>query len=374
MEKRDNIRKANHHNSILLFTILIGFCILAIMEILYGHAQIRTARESQAQVGTEGERQEQIGTEGESAQIGMAGEGSAQEKMGGKQNGSTKPANPLRDAKDASSDSMPGQDASEEKPTEDDSEYAMQIVVLGDSIMADQRENNQDVPTLIGEALDAKVYNLAIGGTTAALLKKEQYNFESWSSTGLLGVVNAIVGNIDPDVFEGYETEQILKECDFSQTDYFVIEYGINDFTSQQIPQSKYLENGEILGIDSEHTYVGAMEDAVSMLESHFPNARILIISPHYCQFFDGTKFVGDAYSLDYGYGTLVDYFRCAGYVADQHRTENTIFFNAMEESEIDAYTAEKYLEDGIHLSTLGRRMYADEAARRIYKDFYRAE
>lgn len=364
MERKDNVRKANRNNSILLFTILIGFCILAIMEILYGHAQIRTDRERQAQ----------IGTERKSAQIGTEGERPAQGELGGEQNGSTNLEKPTINEKGAASNSASGQDTVTEETAEDDSKSIMQIVVLGDSIMADQRENNQDVPTLIGEALNAKVYNLAIGGTTAALLSDEQYNFESWSSTGLLGVVNAIVGNISPNVFEGYETEHILQECDFSRTDYFVIEYGINDFTSRQIPQSRYLENGDVLEIDSEHTYAGAMEHAVDMLERHFPNARILIISPHYCQFFDDTKYVGDAYSLDYGYGTLVDYFRCAGYVAEQHRTENTFFFNAMEESDIDAYTADDYLEDGIHLSTLGRRMYADETARRIYKDFYRAE
>ena len=372
MENKDNMRKVNHNNHILLLTILIGFCILAIIEILYGQAQIRMERERMALEEENNRTMQELKAEWNDLQ-GKPGVGAESlEEMGGEQSDGTEPEKTLINAGDTSSDSVTGQEA--EEPTEDDSEYAMQIVVLGDSIMADQRENNQDVATLIGEACNAKVYNLAIGGTTAALMPNEQFNFASWGSTGLLGVVNAILGNINPDVFEGYETAQILKECDFSKTDYFVIEYGINDFLCRQIPQSRYLENGDILGIDSVHTYAGAMETAVDTLEGHFPNAKILIISPHYCQFYEGTTFVGDAYSMNYGYGTLVDYFRCAGYVAEQHRGQSTIFFNAMEESGIDAYTAEKYLEDGVHLTTLGRRVYADEAAKRINADFYREE
>ena len=42
--------------------------------------------------------------------------------------------------------------------------------------------------------------------------------------------------------------------------------------------------------------------------------------------------------------------------------------------SGIDAYTAEKYLEDGIHLSAEGRKQYADYAIRLIMGDFYPEE
>lgn len=374
MDKKNDLRKANRNSSILLFVILIGFCILAIIEILYGQAQTRMEQERLALEEENRQAVQELQAERNNLQ-GDPGVGvEFPEKMNGEQISGTEPEKTLTDAKDTSSDSAAGQDAESGEPAEDDSKYAMQIVVMGDSIMADQRENNQDVATLIGEACNAKVYNLSIGGTTAALMPNEPCNFASWSSRGLLGVVNAIVGNINPGVFDGYDTEKILRECDFSKTDYFVIEYGINDFLSRQVPQSIYLENGDILGIDNTYTYAGAMEVAVDALERSFPDAKILIVPPHYCQFYEGTAYVGDSYSLNYGYGTLVEFFGCARYVADRYREGGTIFFDSMEDSNIDAYTADKYLEDGTHLTTLGRRVYADEIAKRINRDFYREE
>lgn len=371
MENKDNLRKAGHNNSILLLTILIGFCILAIIEILYGQAQIRMERERMALEEENRQAVQELQAEWNDLQGNPSVDVESLEEMGGEQIGGTEPEKTLINTGDTSSDSAEGQDTESE---EDDGDYDMQIVVMGDSIMADQRENNQDVATLIGEACNAKVYNLAIGGTTAALLPGEQFNFESWYSTGLLGVVYAIVGDVKPEVFAGYETENLLKECDFSKTDYFVIDYGINDFQCRQVAQSRYLENGEVLDIDSVHTYAGAMEAAVSTLERHFPDAKILIVPPHYCQFFEGTAYIGDSYSLNYGCGTLVEYFRCARYVAEKYKDQNTIFFDSMDDSGIDAYTAEKYLEDGIHLTTLGRRVFADAIAERINRDFYREE
>lgn len=112
----------------------------------------------------------------------------------------------------------------------------------------------------------------------------------------------------------------------------------------------------------------------MSKLQDNFPDAKILLIAPHYCQFFSGETFIGDGYSLDYGYGTLVEYARACGYVYDQHRDENVMLYNAFEVSGIDAYTADDYLEDGVHLTSQGRRKYAEDLSRKILKDFYPEE
>ena len=52
----------------------------------------------------------------------------------------------------------------------------------------------------------------------------------------------------------------------------------------------------------------------------------------------------------------------------------NVLIYNAMEESGIDGYNADKYLEDGIHLTTEGRIQYADYLIRIIKGDFYPQE
>lgn len=374
MDNKNNIRKGKYSSNMMLLVVLIGFCILALIEIVYGQKQIRMERERLALEEENNRAVQELKAEWNNLKGDPSVGSESVEAVGEEQNVVAEPDNTLVNTGDSVSDSGTIQDTGTENPIEDDHNYDMQIVVLGDSIMADQREEHGDIPTMVGESCNARVYNMAMGGTTAALLPGDQYNFASWNSSGLLGMVNAILGNINSDYFSEPAVRNVLETCDFSQTDYFVIEYGINDFTSRQIPQSRYLENGDVLGVDGTHTYAGALETAVILLKDNFPNAQILLIAPHYCQFFEGTTFMGDAYSMNYGYGTLVDFFRCAGYVADQHKEDGVLFFNAMEESGIDAYTAEKYLEDGIHLTNLGRRMYADEVARRINADFRREE
>ena len=65
---------------------------------------------------------------------------------------------------------------------------------------------------------------------------------------------------------------------------------------------------------------------------------------------------------------------RVCGYVAEQHKENGVIFYNAFEESGINAYTADQYLEDGIHLTSEGRRKYAELPIRVILADFWREE
>ena len=389
MDNRNNTRNGKNNNSVLLLTVLIGFCILAIIEILYGQAQMRVEKErlaleeqnNQAVQELKAEWNQLKGTPNVGTETAAA---VGEEKSDGEEPEKTltnKEESPEQDGKDDGGgqdkkDDGDDKDDEEKEPEEDEKEYAMQIVFLGDSILDSDRDYN-GVAGLIAESCNAKVYNMSMGGTTAALLPNEQYNFAKWESRSLLGVVNAILGNINTDIFDGYRAGEILKDCDFSKTDYFVIEYGVNDFLSRQIPQSRYLADGGTLAVDEVHTYAGALTHAVDLLKDHFPDSKIMIVTPHYCQIFEGGTFIGDAYSLNYGYGTLVEFSRCAGYVYDQNKEDkdgSVIFYNAFENSGIKAETADEYLADGVHLTEAGRRAYADYASRLIKVDFYPEE
>ena len=66
----------------------------------------------------------------------------------------------------------------------------------------------------------------------------------------------------------------------------------------------------------------------------------------------------------------MINFARGTGYVYEQHKDENVIFYNAFEESGINAETADDYLEDGVHMTPLGSRAYAEYAARLINADF----
>lgn len=369
MESKRNPSRKRRSNNNLLLIVLIGFCILALIEILYGQAQMRVEKERLALAEENNQTVQELKNEWNQIKEGtsvVTQEGESEQPVGGKEESAEQPKVVEQTEKSQQEDD---QAKKEEEEEEDDGDYDMQIVILGDSIM-DHDRTESGPAAIIAQSCNAKVYNMAMGGTTAALLPGESAEHEDWGSRSLLGLVQAIQGNIDRKIFNGYPAKEVLDKCDFDKTDYFIIEYGVNDFLSGKIPRSKYLEDGSTLNVGQVYTYVGALEDAVTSLQASFPNAKILIIAPHYCQIFSGKTFLGDGYSLDYGYGTLVEFARGAGYVYEQHKDENVIFYNAFELSGIDAETADDYLEDGIHMTPLGSRVYAENIARVINKDF----
>lgn len=235
----------------------------------------------------------------------------------------------------------------------------LQIVFLGDSIF----DNNRDgtgVPYLTSKQCNADVYNLAIGGTSASIENGEKTTNEEWSSRSLVGIVKAIKGDISTDIFVGTRAKEIIDnpKVDFSITDYFVIEYGINDFF-RAVPQNDDHHDYDM------KTYAGALRYAVSNLKEVAPDATIILCSPSYAQFYSGNWMIGDGNTLNTGYGTLFDYKGTCEYVANEQQTE---FFDAYLDLGINGYTAEDYLEDGVHLTKEGRQLYADALAKMILK------
>lgn len=362
-----NVRRGRQNINMLL-VVLIGFCVLAIIEIVYGQAQMKVERERLDLEEQNRQAVEELKEEWRSLKEGSSVVTAESEAAPAASEAEQEEA-PARITKQETAQKTEEKKEDTTAQEEDNRDYSMQIVILGDSIMDGDRTES-GAADIIGEQLDAKIYNMSMGGTTAALLPNEQYNFATWDSRCLLGVVNGILGNINTDIFDGYAAGEVLKTCDFEKTDYFIIEYGVNDFLTRQIPNSRYLEGGDTLAIDGTHTYTGALEDAVSRLKERFPDAGILLIAPHYCQVFSGSTFVGDGYSLDYGYGPLITYARGAGYVAGLFEEDGVFFFNAFEDSGIDADTADEYLKDGIHMTPLGARVYAEKIAAIIRNDY----
>ncbi len=235
----------------------------------------------------------------------------------------------------------------------------LQIVFLGDSIF----DNNRDgtgIPYLTSVACNADCYNLAIGGTCAAIELTEQYGDDEWTSRSLVGMVKAIRGDIPTDVFAGTRAKEILDsgEVDFRNTDYFIVEYGMNDFF-RATPLTSDSSDYDV------RTYVGALRYAVSNLQECANDATIILCGPNYAQFFNGDAFIGDGNTLNTGYGTLFDYKGICQYVAKE---QGAHFFDAYLDLGINGYTAEEYLEDGVHLSAAGRQLYADALAEKILK------
>ena len=233
----------------------------------------------------------------------------------------------------------------------------LQLVFLGDSIF-DSNRDGTGIPYLTAVQCNADVYNLAIGGTTATIKLTQSAENEKWDSTGLQGVVKAMQKKIPTTIFEGTRTKEILDNpnVDFSKTDYFIIEYGINDYF-EGAPRSYDDEPY------SAYTYAGALRNAITDLREFAPDCTIILCPPHYCLFYNGDRFVGDSNVTDKGAGTLRDYMGTCEYIAGE---QQTLFFNSYYDLGIDAYGADKYLEDGIHLTAEARQNYADALARII--------
>lgn len=84
------------------------------------------------------------------------------------------------------------------------------------------------------------------------------------------------------------------------------------------------------------------------------------MISPTYCQFYKDGAMYTDSNMKDYGQGTLTQYANAARNVAE---TNNTLYIDAYSTMGITPYTADQYLEDGVHLTVEGRSLYAKAVA-----------
>ena len=227
----------------------------------------------------------------------------------------------------------------------------LQIVFLGDSILDNFRDDT-GVVYLVGEALDADVINLAIGGTCASIGYDNDKSDENWDSTSGAGVAKAICGIVSPDVFFDCTAKNLIKSHmdDFKNTDIFVIEYGINDFMFGRAMV-------DLDDLTNPTTYEGALRQMLNAITKTYPNAKIVTCQPSYVEFFrENGEYVGNSYVLDNGTGTEYDY----GRKMENLSKEYGAYFFAFDDNGITMENASETLLDGVHLSQEGRRIYAE--------------
>ena len=234
-----------------------------------------------------------------------------------------------------------------EKPAPD----PFQVVFIGDSIFDSVRDET-GIAYLVGEALDADIYNLSIGGTSAAIRWGKPTDKKTWTEPSLLGVIYTMQGVLANDVMDGYKAGEVIETLAPSKTDYFIIEYGTNDFLSY-IPIGAENINGQYYYYFSTTLSMGITE-----LKNSYPNARIILCTPYYEQFWsaDRTRFIGDVHTVNNGFGTLLDYVGVIESTASDNNVSCLNMYNLME---IDTYSVDKMTVDGIHPNEEARRKYA---------------
>ena len=258
----------------------------------------------------------------------------------------------------------------EEETQEEDSEESefehIDIVFFGDSQIANGRSDGSDIPSLLTTRVpNCSVYNLAIGGTTASVEKStNDVNPENMHSTSFLGMTYCLAGKSDRNATLGDNNRTVLEtmnKVNPDDVDYYVIEYGANDFFNEVPLDTQSYDQAE-----KAHAYYNAMRLGIDVLQSISPDARIFIMSPFYGVYVnDDGSYVGDSYIVSNGIGTLADYAKKARNVSED--IEET-FIDCMFMSRCDLYldTASEYLSDNLHLSLLGRQIFTRLLAHNI--------
>lgn len=231
---------------------------------------------------------------------------------------------------------------------------APEIVVFGDSIWAQGREEGHSASNYLARYTKGNVHNCAIGGTCAALSNGESSSINLWDSESLTSFIYAARGQIDGEWQFRYHPEsyQELAKADFSKTDYFVIAYGLNDYFSQ-VP----VYPADLFDLN---TYVGTLRHACFTLHQSYPNAKIILMTPTYCSWWYFDQMIEDSNTRDFGQGTLPVYVNAVKEVGAEY---NAYVLDAYNDFGFNYDNIRDYYVDGIHFNDAGKQKYASQIA-----------
>lgn len=240
---------------------------------------------------------------------------------------------------------------------------ALNIVFLGDSQFDNARDSGTSISELVADETGGTAYNLGIGGTSASVNKEQRWvQPADMTDPTFLAMTYALAGQAPTSIMDGKSAANVFSSVDPSKVDYYVIEYGVNDYF-----------NGAQIYDDTDAsnicTYVSALQQGLNNLSNISPNAKFVLISPAYSMFYnsEGT-FIGDGNVVDKGAGTLSDY---ASACANTASTSGTFYIDAYFGGtfDLDQYTVDEYLSDGIHYTEPGRKVVAACISHIINKD-----
>ncbi len=253
-----------------------------------------------------------------------------------------------------------------EASTESAAPEPVNIVFFGDSQIANGRSDSTDIPTLMSARIpNSVVYNLAIGGTTATVeATTSDVTPANLESTSFLGMTYCLAGKSDRNstLSQLPNILSTMNSIDPAKVNYYVIEYGANDFfNGVTLNVSGY----ETPGVQA-HALYNAMCMGIDVLKEISPNAKFILMTPFYGIYVaDDGSYIGDSYIVSNGVGTLADYARKIVNVAED---KGVTCFDGMFMTKHDLYldTAGEYLMDNLHLNLTGRQIFARLVAHEI--------
>lgn len=234
----------------------------------------------------------------------------------------------------------------------------VQVVILGDSIMGNTRDDTA-ISAQLERVLGKSVFNGAFGGTCVSRLDREYRLTNAGDSLSLVGLTKAIAADdfgvqqtlhTHDNIAEYFEsTIDALETLDFSGVELVVIMHGLNDYNSG-IPI--YNEEDPL----DEYSFTGALRKSILYLRQVNPDMRILLVSTTYT-WYRTEELTCEEY--DAGYGNQENYIRAEAEVAEELELEFLDLYH-------DVYPHEKwedweiYTFDGLHPNEAGRKLLAD--------------
>lgn len=216
-----------------------------------------------------------------------------------------------------------------------------EIVFFGDSIIGLYTDSSS-IPGVVNGLTNARVYNLGYGGNTAAY---------DGNGITLPGIVNSFIQKElsplpkDAQVYQGMK--DYLSAGSNVSPFCFVINYGLND----------YIRGLPVTSEDPYdiQTYAGALRTAVKALQDHFPNAKIILMTPNYTIYTDKPAAgIGE-------YAPLIDYVQTVRAIAAE---TNVMIADNFTDLGINIHNVEDYLSDGVHPNAATRFVIAEHIIR----------
>lgn len=243
-------------------------------------------------------------------------------------------------------------------------ELQYDIVFLGDSVLGN--EGNVSVVQMVGDTLGLSVFNGAFGGSSMAMDGDRDWGSVTANQWCMARMADAIASGdwqsqqMAMSYAEYYKEYSLympsyfadrmdtLTKIDFSQVKVLIIEHGTNDYNG-----GRNLDNPEDLYDTA--TFGGALRYSLKLLQKEYPDMKIVLLTPIYCEF--GENLEQTCYDTDFGGGTLQDYVELEQEIAAEF---GVLYINAYENSGIVEENAKEYLSDGLHLTDRGARLLGE--------------
>ena len=240
---------------------------------------------------------------------------------------------------------------------------ASNIVVFGNAPFADDRGSSDNLASLIAKETGATVYNCSISGS---YLAAQHTNFDPtlapMDAYCLYWLVNLAAG-VPLDGYyndaaealgdktppEAEEVVNTLKTLDFNTIDTVAIMYDATDYLM-----------GNAMYNDDNPTdptqFTGNLEASIEVLQSLYPQIRIIVMSPTYAYAIDedGNYVSSDIYIYN-SRDVLSTYVIKECYSANLH----SVSFMDNLYGSITEDNAKEYLTDNLHLNVKGRKLIA---------------